>query len=75
MVRRTPQIHVTQFITGAYEIHVPPGLGEEFRELVQRATNLWPDASPAIKAFADQVTSGKLMQDYSSPAVTAQPKK
>lgn len=36
-----------------------------FQELVQRGANLWPDATPAIKAFADQVTNGKVLQDYS----------
>lgn len=41
----------------------------KFKELVQRATNLWPDAPPEIKQFADQVTNGDWMtgaalQDY-----------
>ena len=37
---------------------------KEFQELVQRGANLWPDASPDIKMFADIVTVGKPMQDY-----------
>lgn len=37
---------------------------KEFKELVQRGTNLWPDASPDIKEFADLVTNGKVLQDY-----------
>lgn len=36
----------------------------EFQKMVQRATGLWPDASPEMKAFADEVTHGELMQDY-----------
>lgn len=36
-----------------------------FQQLVQRGANLWPDATPAIKAFADEITSGKVLQDYS----------
>jgi hypothetical protein len=35
-----------------------------FQELVQRGANLWPDAPPHIKEFADLVTNGKVMQDY-----------
>ena len=38
---------------------------KSFVELVQRATNLWPDATPAIKEFADEITNGKVFQDYS----------
>lgn len=34
-----------------------------FAEMVQRATNLWPDASPEIKEFADQITNHKLLQE------------
>lgn len=36
----------------------------QFQELVQRGANLWPDAPPAIKEFADLVTTGKVQQDY-----------
>lgn len=35
-----------------------------FKELVHRATNLWPDAHPEIKEFADKVTVGHVQQDY-----------
>lgn len=41
-----------------------------FQELVQRGTNLWPDATPEIKEFADRITNnlygaeGAVMQDY-----------
>lgn len=45
-------------------IRVPALHVAEFQELVFRATNLWPDASPAIKEFADKVTSGYVLQDY-----------
>lgn len=44
---------------------------EDFKELVHRATNLWPDAPVAIKNFADQITQPELipagkegLQDY-----------
>ena len=42
-----------------------------FKELVQRATNLWPDAPPAIKEFADVITSGNALQDYYAQAGVA----
>lgn len=45
----------------------------KFKELVQRATNLWPDASPEIKEFADDIThDGIIMQDYKNASVTNQ---
>lgn len=47
---------------------VPPGSRKQFKELVQRGTNLWPDASPEIKEFADLVTNGKVLQDYRAQA-------
>ena len=37
---------------------------KSFQELIQRGANLWPDAPPEIKEFADLVTNGKVMQDY-----------
>lgn len=38
---------------------------ESFKLLVQRAVNLWPDAPPEIKEFADKITNdGKVQQDY-----------
>ncbi|MGE4259191.1 MAG: hypothetical protein AB7F19_07605 [Candidatus Babeliales bacterium] len=37
---------------------------EAFKQLVHRATNLWPDAPAAIKEFSDMVLHGKTLQDY-----------
>lgn len=74
MAMRPLPIHVHRFQGGALEIQVPAICESKFIELVQRATNLWPDAPPEIKAFADQITNnGVLMQDYSQAAVTEQP--
>lgn len=43
---------------------------DNFKELVNRATNLWPDAPPEIKEFADLVTNWDWhkgpLQDYST---------
>ncbi len=46
---------------------------KEFQELVQRGANLWPDASPEIKTFADLITNGKELQPYSKMWVRASP--
>jgi hypothetical protein len=37
-----------------------------FKDLVQRGANLWPDAPASIKEFADKVTNGTVLQDYKS---------
>ena len=37
---------------------------EAFKELVQRGSNLWPDAPAAIKELADLVTNGEILQPY-----------
>ncbi len=37
-----------------------------FKDLVHRATNLWPDAPPEIKRFADLLIHGTELQDYDS---------
>lgn len=34
------------------------------QQIMQRATNLWPDAPPQVKRIADIVTNGHVMQDY-----------
>lgn len=37
---------------------------KRFQEMVQRGTNLWPDAHPEIKETADIITTGVILQDY-----------
>lgn len=49
---------------GAMAIDIPDSLMPFFKELVQRGTNLWPDAPAEIKHFADRITNGAPMQDY-----------
>lgn len=41
---------------------------EGFKELVRRGSNLWPDAPPDVKKFADYVLNGRLLQDYDMQA-------
>lgn len=60
----TPYEYNSKQIPGT--VGIPYALWPQFQELVQRGANLWPDASPAIKEFADRVTNGKVMQDYYS---------
>ena len=45
-------------------IIVPVSCREEFNKLINRGANLWPDAKPYIKEFADLVTSHTVYQDY-----------
>lgn len=58
-----------------YHIHIRDEESwKSFQELIQRGSNLWPDAPPEIKEFADLVTNGKVMQDYYRQANKEQPK-
>lgn len=59
-------IHTTVTKDKTFIIVVEPISAESFQELIQRGSNLWPDAPPAIKEFADIITNGKIMQDYRS---------
>lgn len=54
----------------AVHVHIYDENIEMFKELVQRATNLWPDAPAEIKEFADLVTNGRIMQDYRAQSAT-----
>lgn len=38
----------------------------DFKKLIQRGANLWPDAPASIKGFADLITVGHVQQDYAS---------
>ena len=46
------------------EVHFSGLAAAEFRTLVQRGLNLWPDASPEMKEFGDLLLEGKILQDY-----------
>lgn len=54
--------HKKVFITFSFEHEA------EFKKLVQRGINLWPDASPVLKEFSDMVTNGEILQDYRKQA-------
>ena len=46
-------------------IHVTRRDFAAFSELIYRGANLWPDAPPSIKEFADLICNdGVVMQDY-----------
>lgn len=45
-------------------IFVPKELLPAFKELIFRGANLWPDAKPEIKDFADVLMHGRPLQDY-----------
>jgi hypothetical protein len=46
-----------------------------FKELIQRGANLWPDAPPEIKSFADLITNGEVLQDYALQDTSSNRKK
>jgi hypothetical protein len=37
---------------------------KQIQIVFHRACNLWPDAPPSIKALADRIIEGKVLQDY-----------
>jgi hypothetical protein len=37
-----------------------------FHKLINRAMNTWADAPPELKALADIIVEGKVLQDYQS---------
>lgn len=59
MIDLLPQYEERPFI-----VTITPESWIHFQELVQRGANLWPNAPPEIKAFADLVTTGQVLQDY-----------
>jgi hypothetical protein len=48
----------------ACTIVIEPRMRKAFNEMVQRGTNLWPDAHPVIKELADIITVGVIQQNY-----------
>lgn len=62
---KNTRIHVySLFESGITTIDVPNDALVKFREMIQRATDKWPDAPDYIKHFADIITNGAPMQDY-----------
>lgn len=63
MISVSPELNADDKITQVH-ITVPGSDWARFQEMVQRGTNLWPDAPDFIKKAADLITSGKVMQSY-----------
>lgn len=62
-------IHVNKLISGGLSIIVGSKDMDEFKQFIQRAANVHPDASPKMKEFADIIThDGIVMQDYYTQA-------
>lgn len=57
-------INVIKLSTQSITIVVPSEHMAEFKKMINRAFNCWPDASPELKEFADRITNDKPMQDY-----------
>lgn len=47
---------------------------KNFKELVQRATNLWPDAQPEIKEFADLITNKSWIDEAATQGIRPEAK-
>lgn len=60
----TPEYRFTEYPNGHIELTIRKELAAEFKALIQRGANLYPDFSPAIKELADLITSGTILQDY-----------
>ncbi len=58
---------------GSMLIAIPLDHRAEFQQLVQRGSNLNPDASAWMKEFADLVTTGEVKQDYYAQSNTPRP--
>lgn len=57
-------IDIVRLSTGNLAILVQEDSIADFTALVNRACNCWPDAPAEIKAFADMLYHGRVLQDY-----------
>lgn len=48
------------------DITIPKDLVPQFKQLVSKALNAWPDCHPALKEFGDMLEHGKVLQNYYS---------
>lgn len=61
------EARITVQVSGDYtSIHFHSCEQKTIAKLMQRATNLWPDAPPEVKWLADIITEGHPQQDYFS---------
>lgn len=56
-------IYSITWIDGAIQIYVKPELANQFKQMVRRALNVWPDCHPALKEFGDMLEHGRILQD------------
>lgn len=53
-------------VTNSLVVSIHQSQIENFKTLVNRALNVWPDAPPELKEFGDLLLEGKILQDYRS---------
>lgn len=63
MIHISPELNSKDELVRVH-IEIPGPEYKRFQELVQRGSNLWPDAPDFIKRAADIITNGKVMQEY-----------
>lgn len=49
-----------------FHVIVPKEIEIQFKQLINKALNSFPDAHPALKELGDMLTHGKVLQDYYS---------
>ena len=64
--RSTIELHNHEFTPQGLGIDVPIELIPQFKQLISKALNSFPDAHPALKELGDMLTHGKVLQDYYS---------
>ena len=65
VIKYAGAIAVIQQSDGAINVEIRPEALNDFKELVRRATNTWPDAPQNIHEFSDIIRVGHIQQDYS----------
>lgn len=60
------ELDLNQHLIGLKVIRMNDEFYTDFKQLIQRGANLWPDAPAEIKEFADLITNGEILQDYKS---------
>lgn len=68
-----PIFKIHQYPSGAMYLNLPSRLVPEFKLMVQRALNMWPDCSPELKELGDVITNGRILQDYFKQAAIDPP--
>lgn len=59
-------ITVVSWSDNSLSLTIQSQLVPQFKDLINRALNCFPDAHPELKELGDILTEGKVLQDYAS---------